>query len=139
MMHQQNSFAGIVLAAAVVLLVGGCGGDGPDLGKVKGTVTLDGNPLPNASVEFAPEGQRGSGAVTDAEGKYELMFTSDKKGAIVGKHTVRITTLQQGGDSSRGDLPESPELVPPKYNKESTLTVEVTSGRNTHDFDLTSQ
>ena len=47
-------FVALACLASLVLLVG-CGGN-PDLADVKGVVTLDGQPLPNAFVMFTPEG-----------------------------------------------------------------------------------
>ena len=52
-------------AAAMVLLVlptlflatAGCGRGGPELGRVTGTVTLDGTPLAGARIEFQPQAQ----------------------------------------------------------------------------------
>ena len=42
----------VALVVAVTLLTQGCGRS--DLGKVTGTVKLDGQPLPNATVVFSP-------------------------------------------------------------------------------------
>ena len=52
-----------------VLMIGsvcvGCGDGGPPLGKVQGTVTMDGNPLPSALVTFMPEKSKGSGLIDE--------------------------------------------------------------------------
>jgi hypothetical protein len=40
---------------------------GPEIASVEGTVTMDGNPLPNASVVFIPPAGRPAGARTNAE------------------------------------------------------------------------
>jgi hypothetical protein len=124
------------LAALVVL--SGCGGSGlkvPALGKVHGTVTLDGKPLPNAAVSFQPvSGKDGpSQALTDKEGKYTLTYLPGHPGAAIGEHTVRIT-------GKPADAPASvKETVPPKYNEKSELKVAVKEGDNTHDFKLESK
>lgn len=112
----------------------GCGSRG-DLGSVRGKVTLDGQPLPNAFVVYAPttKGTTSYGR-TDAGGNYEMMFTDYQKGAWIGENSVRIST----GDLGSGGAPGPKERVPIVYNEASTLTANVKSGSNTFDFDLKS-
>jgi hypothetical protein len=124
------------LLVAVIVLVGslGCGSRG-DLGSVRGKVTLDGQPLPNAFVVYAPttKGTTSYGR-TDAGGNYEMMFTDSEKGAWIGENSVRIST----GDLGSGGAPGPKERVPIVYNQESTLKADVKRGSNTFDFDLKS-
>lgn len=122
-----------------VSFVGCAKSDRPELGTVSGTVTLDGKPLPEANIAFTPvDGGRTSMAVTDSEGKYELKYTTDAKGAKIGEHHVRVSTFQQGGDEP--DSPKGvPEKVPAKYQKSGTIKEEVTAGPNTIDIELTSK
>ena len=118
-------------------LVAGCGGGGPDLIEVTGTVTLDNRPLADASVEFQPEeGGSPSYGTTDENGRYELVYGVGKPGAMIGKHVVRITTYQMES-TGEGDPTIVPERVPPQYNSQTTLSEEVAPGRNEINFDLT--
>jgi hypothetical protein len=116
-----------------VLLLGlvvGCSQSGR-LGQVEGTVLLDGQPLPNAIVEFQPEGKgRPSVAETGPDGKYKLRFSKHQWGAVLGKHKVLITTFSPSGD---GQLKER---VPAAYNTNTTLFRDVQSQPNWIDFDL---
>lgn len=123
--------ASLLLAVSVA----GCGGGRPDLGQVEGTVTLDGQPLANAVVQFQPEAEgRPSLGTTDSSGHYKLMFTRDTPGAMIGKHKVRIE-LAESDDEAESE----PALqVPEKYNAETELSEEVTAGTQTIDFTLTS-
>ncbi|MCA9162473.1 MAG: carboxypeptidase regulatory-like domain-containing protein [Planctomycetales bacterium] len=136
-------------------VLSGCGSAGADYSKVdliqvSGTVTLDGQPLPNAVVTFeTPDGQFSYG-MTDSSGHYELQFDSVKKGVTSGPKIVRISTArkilglnagegEEGGEASSESGESSPaatELVPEKYNKQSELKVEVSSGNAKHDFIL---
>lgn len=127
-----------VLLALGALAVAGCGG-GPKLGKVYGTVTLDGQPLPNAKVTFQPtfEGGSPSDAVTNENGEYVLKFLEGKEGALVGEHQVRISTYRQLSSTDPGGPGEVPERVPAKYNTETELTKEVTKGSQEISFALT--
>jgi hypothetical protein len=119
----------------LLLLVVGCGGAGgdPKLNPVQGKVTLDGQPLPNAIVSFIPAKGPPSGAITDADGKYEMRFKSGAVGAVVGTHSVTIST-DMDGNAAPGA-----EKVPPRYNKDTTLSAVVKEGKNEHNFDLQSK
>ncbi len=119
-----------VLVAAATL--SGCDrGDRPKLGEVTGTVTLDAQPLADAAVVFSPvTGGRQSMGITDSDGRFELTYIRDIRGAKLGRHKVSITTASE----------ESPEeMLPVRYNAETTLTAEVKPGDNICDFPLTSE
>jgi hypothetical protein len=125
----------LVVAALAVLPGCGSGQNLPEMGEVTGTITYDGNPLAGASVGFEPQGGGGpSSCTTDASGKYELMYTRDVKGAVVGKHVVRIEKM---ADAENMDQEIQ---IPARYNMESELTADVKAGKNENvDFKLTSQ
>ena len=118
------------------LLIAGCG-SGNDLARVKGKVTLNGQPLKGALVEFQPTALGGSpsSGTTDAEGRYELMYTFDKRGAAPGEHVVSIRTGGTLVDSAGREV-ECRECVPAKYNTQTELKRTVEPGRNTLDFEL---
>lgn len=130
-------------AVLVILSLCGCGqGDGLDLVPVQGQVTLGGAPLPDADVIFQPAIGRPSVGRTDAEGRYRLQYTSEKPGALSGRHKVLITTfVEPDSDSSDPERQAGrPERVPAQYNSRSTLEVEVDSGRKEPlDFTLEAQ
>lgn len=127
----------------VMFTVVGCGGgDGVDLVPVEGTVTLDGQPLPDAWVTFSPELGRPSSGKTDSEGRYRLQYTPDARGAVPGKHHVTISTfVEPDSDSSDSEKQAGkPERIPEKFNKKTTLTVDLVAGkREPRDFALTSE
>jgi hypothetical protein len=131
-------------------LAAGCSG-GPKLAPVSGVVTLDGKPYPNAVVSFQPIGGkgnenpgRGSMGLTDANGRFELLYENVQKGAVVGKHNVRISTVPGKGsatpvDSELGSpdgvvLPKGAkpdmdyDLIPTEWNENSTKTFVVPAG-----------
>ena len=136
--HVDLKCSAMILVAATLLPLLGCGGSS-DVGRVKGIVTLDGQAVADATVEFSPEGEgRPSTGMTDTDGHYDLAYTATETGAKIGKHTVTITTGGMKSDSN-GNLTKVPETIPEKYNVKTELIVEVTSGKNTHDFYLKSQ
>lgn len=111
--------------------------DQPDLGTVTGVVTMDGAPLAGALVSFAPEAGRASQGVTDSDGKYELLYIGNTKGAKLGPHKVYITTYI--ADDSDPDARKIKEMIPAKYHKDTILAADVKDGKNTYDFKLESK
>lgn len=134
-------------AATVFTACWGCaaGLKEPELGLVKGKVTLDGQPGANLMVTFEPQAA-GSGpgksqvgapstAVTDPTGGYELIYKGTTKGAVVGSHKVRITNAAGGGPAG-GTKGEKPIKIPPTYNEQTSITKDVKKGDNAIDLDI---
>lgn len=144
-MRVQTKNLGPIILCGALFAIYGCSStpdDMPEVGTVTGVVTLDGKPLEQAQVSFSPENGRTSTGTTDASGTYELTYTPTVQGAKIGKHSVRISTFQE----PEGDLDNEEklkggreELVPEKYNKQTTLTADVKAGENTFDFELKSE
>lgn len=141
---------GCVLLAAIV----GCSDGKIATESVVGTVTLDGNPLADAMVNFTPatEGKgTPSYAKTDEKGRYMLQTLLGKAdaGTTPGDYIVTVskTELKETGKKiANSDGTSSPEmkpkeLLPPKYlnAKTSPLKATVAKGANTCDFPLTSK
>jgi hypothetical protein len=118
------------------LLLAGCGSD-DGLASVRGTVTLNGQPLEGVIVQFQPtaEGGTSSAGRTDAKGRYKLMYTFSKPGAMPGEHTVTIRTADAYYEEDCQG-PEVEERIPAKYNTRTELKRTVNPGRNTIDFKL---
>jgi hypothetical protein len=126
-MKRSRSVRILLLAAPIAALLG-CGSSGPSLGEVTGTITKNGKPLTGVMVQFTPiAGGRASNGGTDGNGAYELFYTLDKKGALVGKHSV--TFAKNYGNETVGGKPVTPELPPAQE-------VEVSSSSNTFDFEV---
>lgn len=123
------------LTLAGILTPLGCGArsDLPELGDVKGVVTLDGKPLANAQIQFVPASGRPSSAEIAEDGSYRLYYTTDVCGAVVGAHAVKIRTAVDGRDDP------SKERLPARYHARSELKADVKPGSNKIDFDLSSK
>ena len=131
-----------VLLLPLLLTFAGCG-DGRV--TVKGSVTFDDQPVEEGTIVFEPAD--GAGATAGGEikgGKYALVGDSRVQ---PGKKIVRITGVRKTGRKLESGPPSPPgtmvdeveRYIPPKYNRQSTLTCEVTaSGSNKHDFPLKS-
>src|SRR3954453_970100 len=111
---------------------------GPDIAPVSGRISLDGRPLDLAEVSFEPREGRASHALTEKDGHYELHYTRDSMGGLVGSHTVRIKSLTEL-TGPNGRFIVRPQMVPARYNTKTELHAEVERGKqNEFDFDLKS-
>ncbi|HWL09705.1 MAG TPA: hypothetical protein VNQ76_14940 [Planctomicrobium sp.] len=142
----QNINKLILSICTVLMLAGGatgCGSSppGPQTSPVKGRVTLDDQPLPDAVVEFVPAQGRPSIAITDSNGNYVLKYTQTADGAMTGiSYTVKITTGREASASEGVEVEAAvPEKVPAKYNASSELATEIQHGENVLNFDLKSK
>ncbi|HET6879340.1 MAG TPA: hypothetical protein VFI31_04265 [Pirellulales bacterium] len=114
---------------------------------VKGTVTLDGQPLPAADVVFfAGDPPLAFAGQTKADGSYELQGLAGKEAALQGvcKVTVSRMVKPDGSPVSPEETPVESgavEQLPPKYTGYATtmLTATVAPGGATCDFALTSR
>jgi len=127
-----------ILFLTIGLILTGCTGSGVPLGKVTGTIRLDGHPLKDALVKFIPvSGGRTALGNTDHNGRYEMRYTASSTGSPVGKVKVEITTAMEYQDE-QGRTQHRPELLPDRYHQKSELLVDVTQRSNHLDFDLKS-
>ena len=118
-----------------IALLAGCA-TRPKMADVKGKVTLDGAPMATGQVSF----DAGDGTTPTTMEVKEGAF--DGK-ATLGKKTVRISSFQKKPQKATGPGAEAESLqnvIPPKYNTESTESVEVKDpGPNNFDFKVTSK
>lgn len=131
------------------LTVCGCfGGSAENIERaaISGTVTYDGKPLPEGSIQFVPDtdssGKPLRGKAVQAiisDGVYRL---EADRGATVGMNQVLINASKKTGKFQESDGQKTEILkqyLPAKYNTSSTLKYEVKSGENTADFALESK
>lgn len=129
----------VVLGFALIVSAAGCGGasgpPGPKLAAGKGTVTLDGKPMPSGEVLFISAGQATAAQVKD--GQFSGQFA-------IGENQVQIFSYREGGQvvemggEKFGGGKEN--FIPAKYNVESKLMANVqASGANDYKFEVTSE
>jgi hypothetical protein len=141
-----------VKAALVGILVAGCGKKSTEP-AVEGVVTLNGQPLANASVQFVPQGasmgQAGFGK-TDAAGKFAIGSADGKQhGSPPGEYLVVISKHVKPDGTDYIPKPEEDpmlanfkELLPATYSDhtQSQLRTEVPAGgTKTLEFKLKSK
>lgn len=131
----------VLLAYSVYYLVDRIMGGGvslPEMGYVSGVVTLDGNPLPGATVYFMPvepkypNGKKGTArtsvGITDQQGRYTLLYIDKIQGVATGNCVVWLDLMG----------PDGKQVIPPNYLQAAMQMREVKPGRQTIDFNLQS-
>jgi hypothetical protein len=106
----------------VIALIGCGGSGGMDTAKVKGTVTLDGNPVAgSATVMFEPiGGGKMAMSSVQSDGSFVLKTYEEGDGAVVGKHRASVSPVTPFlGEDAPDPLP-SKGGIPPKYHSATT-------------------
>jgi hypothetical protein len=128
----------------------GCGPGAPRVAPISGRVTLDGQPLPKASVTFVPmatkenpnPGPTAQG-MTDDDGRYQISVDVATPGAVVGQCRIYITTILSDpaldDRDAGGPIRKVRDKVPPRYNTGTELVFAVPAGGTDQaNFELTS-
>lgn len=136
----------VVLGVGLLILGTGCGKSLPqDRAAIRGKVKLDGQPIAEGAILLTPMGgTRGTTCGGEIKnGQYEL---TGPAAAAIGWNRVEIRAARKTG--RKVQKPMAPqglliddmvEAVSPRFNTDSTLKVNVMSGDNTADFEVTSQ
>lgn len=114
--------------------------------SISGNVTFDGAPLKSGEIQFKPlEGSQGptAGALI-VNGRYEIPAVAQ---GVKAQHKYRVEITALVGQGRMSPDPNSPSgqsellenIIPERYNTQSTLQVTVSSNpsENSFDFDLT--
>ncbi len=102
--------AGVWAPLGLFLCLAGCGSSGPTLYNIKGSVSLDGQPVPAGRIEFEPDTAQGNsggmGFARIVNGTYDTSAPGGR-GVLGGPHRVRIT----GYDGQTASQDESTPLT----------------------------
>jgi hypothetical protein len=135
----------VAVSCIGLVLAPGCEQGGAD-GRlaVSGTVTFEGAPLDQGSIEFTSTGE-GPAVFTGAmieNGKYSVPAG---QGLPPGTYLVKISSAAEDPSAPAPEMPGMPEegaegaqeRIPAEYNTESTQEVTVTAdGENKFDFNI---
>ena len=118
----------LILVSFVLLT--GCGSRLP---LVEGTVTLDGDPVPDARIVFESPGAATATAKTDEDGHFTVV-TASEQGMAEGSYKVTVSAYKKG----EGGYPTPNLATPKKYNSTETsgLTADIVAGKNTVELEL---
>jgi hypothetical protein len=147
--RNRRRFREVLLLLSIGWAASGCFGSADDLPRegVSGTVTLDGQPLANGTIQFSPTTEGGGptapsgGGAKIEDGQFSIPRAS---GLVAGNYKTSISSAGKR-DRTKPAVPGKPaglakELVPAKYNAKTTLTAEIKKG-GSYDlkYDLQSQ
>ena len=121
-----------------LLLALGCA-DEANEGVVSGTVVVDGQPAKTGAMTYIPvDGKSTTAGAVIEDGKYTARVP-------VGTMKVRIHVPKVVGQKKLYDTPDSPmkdimvESLPPKYNTQTTLEIDVQPGENVKNYELSTK
>ena len=129
---------------SITAAAAGCGNSGPTRAPIRGKVTVAGQPLAAGRILFTPispnQGPATSAVVT--AGEYEI---PEEDGPVVGANRVEVEAElnlgfaidDEAAFAKRGGKPLPPNPIPPRFNRESQLVVEVKAGEeNSYDISI---
>jgi hypothetical protein len=135
-------------AIAGSCFIAGCGGPADELPRqaVGGSVTFNGKPLKEGSIQFQPASTREATAAGGpiVDGKYSI---AKSEGLVPGKYQVIISGIKAEAVATKAELPGeskpapvAKDPIPAEYNARSKLTAEIKKdAANAFDFDLQSK
>ena len=140
----MNSRYGWIASLLIVgsLLLTGCSGDDGGRATVKGQVTFNGTPINDGAINLIPldsQGRRVGGSITN--GTYEL--SGEQSGPVPGNYRVEISGFEPiaaPAGAAAGDAEAESatrQFVPPQFNSQSTIELNVDSSEVEKDFELT--
>jgi hypothetical protein len=110
-----------------------------DLGTVRGTVTVDGEPAKVGAISFfAVDGRAPTAGARIVDGKYTAQVHP-------GLCVVQIRVSKVVGSKKLYDTPDSPvrevwaEILPAKYNNNTQLKLDVKRGENIQEYAITTK
>jgi hypothetical protein len=141
--HSKSALALSVFVLAAASLSGCGGSDGLSRGAVQGRVTIGGAPLAKGRILFLPQAPTSGPTVsaTVENGVYEL---PRHEGPVAGTNRVQVEAAldlgfaidDEAAFAQRGGRPLPPNPVPPEFNRNSTLVVEIKAD-DENSFDVT--
>lgn len=141
----KNCFRNVALflgLAAICVAFVGCGpNDG--MTEIKGKVTLDGAPLKEGTINFAPKAG-GTGTASGAKIVDGAYVARVSPGTTLGV-AIEAEEMQQKEGATQEEIERGADkipvsIIPAKYNRQSELSIDVTDGaKGPFDFELTSE
>jgi hypothetical protein len=124
----RSAAGGLFVCLGFALALVGCDSGGPKIVRVSGVLTRNGKPVPNLEVYFMPTQGRPSVGMADDQGRFNLGYTHDQEGALVGTHTVFVVFNPPRSGAERVAPPADLRPILEKYQDKDTspLKVEIT-------------
>jgi len=153
----RHGIVGLLLIGLFLVIVG-CGPQGRALRVefVEGVITLDGQPVSDASVTFIPkneeDGTEAAGGFSNADGVFRLtsMNGDPERGAVAGEYRVTVSKIEindptaglsEAEAAALAHVPTTQHQVLPAIYQDrvnTPLSYTVNRGRNRIDIELSS-
>lgn len=105
------------------------------MGKIRGTVTIDGKPLKKGKVEYIPiDGKTGTSGAVITDGTFFIERVPATKQRV--QFSSRIVTSPPG---TPDELITTALILPERYNSRSDIETDVKPGLNEPVYDLKSK
>jgi len=88
--------------------------------KVSGTVTIDGEPLPNAMIQVCPTDGKAAFGNADEQGRFSLTSMKPDDGCVTGTHKVVVVAVEEAPGNKQLNF------APLKYGQLSTTDLTLT-------------
>lgn len=134
-MRAPRALRAVAFALAMAAVTSGCGRR--DMGRVSGTLTFQGKPVPKGIVKFTPKGHPAGAGETDDAGRFVLNTLQKGDGAFQGACVVTVVPVAEFEEGSIAPKPR-PD-IPNKYRDYSTtpFKADVVAGKeNVFTFDM---
>lgn len=124
----------LLLLPAALICVFGCGRSGDGKVDVSGTVTFNGKPIEEGTIQFVHT-ETTADTVTVTGGRYATRIPTGSKKIVVHAYRKTGELLRDPTDKQSG-YPVVSNYIPSKFNEQSELTTDVTPAGGVHNFDL---
>ena len=134
-MSMNHALRALGLALLLVAVAGGCGRR--DMGRVSGTLTFKGQPVPKAAVKFLPQGRPAGAGETDETGRYVLNTLTKGDGAFKGACVVAVEPVPEflPGSLEPKPRPDIPQVY--RAYQTTPFKADVLAGKdNVFTFDM---
>ena len=138
--QRLRRFRPVLIWLVAALPTVGCSSESERI-AVSGEVSMDGAPVPNGEITFAPaDGSIQQATAPIVEGQYAM---DERFGAVPGSYRVMIRGFREipatgPGNPYAPDAVPTEQYIPARYNERTTLTAEVSADQPRHDFQLQS-
>ncbi len=129
------------MISGMLLLFCGCGSS--ETAWISGDVVFDGKKVSGGALRFFPtDGTPGSGGGAEiVDGHYEVTpEMAKKKGMLAGSYRISVVASRKTGkkypNPDGGMLDHTVMYIPPRYNRQTKLLVELKPGKNDHNLIL---
>ena len=123
----------IALSLLIATFTAGCA-DGPAVGDVRGTVTVNGQPLKEGSIRFIPvDGDAPASGGTIHDGSFEAQVPVAKQRVEI---VANVIDEEKTPPNATADQIVMKKVVPERYSVQSELTLEVKPGLNEPIYEL---